>query len=458
MLKKLKIYFCSRLLKIICQLVIIAPIISCDTIQETFDGTYLGASKNKPRLPGKRISILAQQRSIEPDVTTEKHQIILPPPRTNKNWPQSGGSSNHAMHHLRLGQSLQEKWSTDIGSGTSGVERLMAQPIVAQDRLFTMDAESIINAYGLKSGAKLWSTDITPKGEDDNHINGGLAFENDKIYATTGFGQIIALTAKTGRILWRRNVKAPIRTAPTVNDNRIFAITVTNKLFALNGQNGAILWTHSGIEESTNILGGGSPAIDNSVVIVPYSSGELVALKLENGQELWSDSLAGGRRGIGIATLSSIRGSPIIDRNIVFAVSNSGQLTAINLRTGKRIWERNIGGIESPWVAGNYLFLISNNTDLIALGKKDGRIYWVTALPNWENPKKRKGKITWTGPVLGSDRLILAGSGGQALSISPYSGEILGKEEMPDGVTISPLIVQDTLIFLSDDAELVSYR
>jgi outer membrane protein assembly factor BamB len=453
---KIKVY--SPLLKVISQFIIIITLTSCDTIKETFDGTYLGSLKNNERLPGKRISILVQQRSVEPDIAARGHQIILPAPTYNKDWPQTGGYANHAMHHLRVGRTLQKKWSISVGSGTGGGERLMAQPIIAQDRLFTMDAESTINAYNINNGEKIWSTEITPEDEEDDHINGGLAFENDTIYASTGFGQVVALAAKTGKVLWRQEVGIPFRTAPTARGNRIFAITVTNKLFALNGQTGSILWTHSGIEESTNLLGGGSPAVDNGVVVAPYSSGELVALKVQNGQELWTDSLAGGRRSLGTTTLSSIRGRPIIDQNMVFAVSNSGQLTAINLRTGRRIWERNIGGIESPWIAGNYLFLISNNTDLIAVGKQNGQIYWVTALPEWKNPKRHKGKITWTGPVLGSDRLIVAGSNGEAMSVSPYSGKILSKVDMPDGVTISPIIAQDTIMFLSDEAELVTYR
>ena len=64
----------------------------------------------------------------------------------------------------------------------------------------------------------------------------------------------------------------------------------------------------------------------------------------------------------------------------------------------------------------------------------------------------------WTGPVLTSDRLIVTGSTGEALSISPYSGQIRGKVEMPDGVTIGPIVARDTIYFLSDDADLVAYR
>jgi outer membrane protein assembly factor BamB len=362
------------------------------------------------------------------------------------------------MHHMRVGKALQERWNISIGQGSSDEERLMAQPIVAEDRLYTMDSETVISAFNIKNGDEIWSSEITPKEEDDDLINGGLAYENGKVFATTGFGQVVALEAKSGKVLWRRNVGAPMRSAPTARGNRVFAITVTNKLFALHGQTGAVLWTHSGIEEVTNLLGGGSPAVDSGVVVAPYSSGELVALKVENGQELWADSLSGVRRGSASTTLSTIRGRPIIDRGIVFAISNSGQFAAINLRTGRRIWERPIGGIESPWIAGEYLFVLSNNTDLIALGRLNGRIYWVTALPKWEDPEDREGKITWTGPILASDRLIVAGSTGEAMSLSPYNGRTLGKVDMPDGVTISPIVAKDSLLFLSEDAELVSYR
>ena len=418
---------------------------------------YFGQNK-APSLSGKRISILIQQRSIEPDSSAAGHKIVLPAPTPNNDWPQAGGYANHAMHHMRIGKALQERWSISVGRGTNDEERLMAQPIVAGNTLFSMDSETIVSAYNLKDGAEIWSVELTPKEEDDDHVNGGLAYENGKVFATTGFGQVVAVAAKTGKVLWRRNVGAPVRSAPTARGNRVFAIAVTNKLFALNGETGAVLWSHSGIEEAINLLGGSSPAVDSGVVVAPYSSGELFALKVENGQELWADSLAGTRRGATSSALGTIRGRPIIDRGIVFAISNSGQFAAINLRTGRRIWERPVGGIESPWIAGDYLFVISNNTDLLALGRLNGRIYWVTALPEWEDPEDREGKITWTGPILASDRLIVAGSSGEALSVSPYSGKVLGKVEMLDSVSISPIVIQDFLLFLSDDAELVAYR
>ena len=419
--------------------------------------TFLGVEEAPP-LPGKRISILVNEQTLKPDSTSAVEKIILPTPTPNPNWPQAGGYPNHAMHHIKIPGEIREAWSVNIGAGSDDEERLIAQPVVAGGRVYTMDAESEISAFDAKTGDDIWTTEITPDDEADGHVGGGLAYEGGKLFVTTGFAEVISLDANTGKVLWRRNLGAAFRTAPTVRGNRVFALTLSNKLFALSGSSGETLWSHSGIEEMTSFLGGASPAVESGVVIAPFSSGELVALKVENGQVLWSDSLSGNRRSISTTTLPSIRGRPVIDRGVVIAISNSGQIAAVNLRTGRRIWDRAIGGIESPWVAGDFIFFLTNDSELVAMARRTGRIHWVKPLPQWEDPEDKTGRITWTGPVLTSDRLIVAGSSGEALSISPYTGTILGKVEMPDGVTIGPVAAGDTLYFLSNDADLVAYR
>ena len=419
--------------------------------------TYFG-TKEKPPLPGKRVSILDFDRLIEPDSVTASKKILLPAPTPNDSWPQAGGLANHAMHHTKVGQNIREAWSVNIGSGTGDTEWLIVQPILADGRIYTMDAETEVAALNAESGDQIWRVELTPDSEEEGHVGGGLAYEDGKVFVTTGFAQVISLDAKKGNVIWRRNLDVPLRTAPTVRNNRVYVLTLTNKLFALNGSTGETLWTHSGIEEPTNFLGGASPAVDSGVVVVTYSSGEVIALKVENGQQLWTDSVSGGRRINSTTTLSTIRGRPIIDRGLVFVIGNSGLLTAINLRTGRRVWNRNFGGIESPWVAGDFLFLLTNTSELVALSRQTGNIHWVRRLSKWQNPENKTNRIMWTGPILTSDRLIVAGSSGEALSISPYNGQTLGRVEMPGGVTIGPIVARDTLYFLSDDADLVAYR
>jgi len=122
------------------------------------------------------------------------------------------------------------------------------------------------------------------------------------------------------------------------------------------------------------------------------------------------------------------------------------------------LWQKEIGGLESPWVAGDYIFVITNDAEITALSRKDGRIHWVKTLPRYENPEKLEDPIIWTGPILASDRLIIAGSHGLAMAISPYTGRILGTVDMPDGVSLPPVVAGGSIYFLANDAELVAYR
>ena len=60
--------------------------------------------------------------------------------------------------------------------------------------------------------------------------------------------------------------------------------------------------------------------------------------------------------------------------------------------------------------------------------------------------------------MLAGDRLIVAGTNGQALSISPYTGEILGAIELPGDPAMAPIVAGDTLYFLLNSATLLAMR
>ena len=436
-----------------CMACALALLNACELMDTVFP------DEEKVRLSGERISVLVHDKALKPDPKAADARLMLPKPSVNPNWPQSGGYANHAMHHIAVGAVLKPLWTADIGEGADDDTRIVGAPIVAGGRVFAMDAETTVSAFDAKSGELLWEVELTPDDEDDGHISGGIAYADGRIFVATGFAQVIALDAGDGSEIWRQAVAGPLRSAPTVRGGRVFVVTVDNKLHALDAVNGGSLWPpHTGITEVASLLGGGSPAVDGGVVVVPFSSGELVALKVENGRLLWADSLASARRSAAVSTLSHIRGRPVIDRGRVFALSTGGLMVAIDLRTGRRIWDREIGGLESPWVGGNYLFVLSNDSELVCLSRRDGSIYWVRALPLYEDEEDKEGPIVWSGPILVGDRLILAGSHGEVLAVSPYTGKLLGSEEMPDGISVSPVAANRTVYFLSDAAELLAYR
>lgn len=421
-------------------------------------GTWFG-DKEAPPLPGKRISVLEMETGLEAQSTGAPPQIVLPSPEASADWPQAGGYAHHAMQHMTLAATPQPVWRADIGEGSGSRDRLLAQPIIAENRVYTIDTEARVRAFDLASGRLVWDTDLLPEDEDTvNLLGAGLAYDNGRLFAATGLAQVVALDAGTGAETWRSKVPAPMRAAPTVNGGRVFVVTIDNTVLALAASDGRTLWSQPGVAESTGLLGGAAPAVDSGAVVAPMRSGELMALTVDTGRPLWSDSIVAPRPADATANLADINARPVIDSGRVYVVSASGLMTAIDMRTGRRVWEVPLAGIEQPWVAGGVLYTLSLDADLAAIDARTGRVLWVTPLPQWEDPEDRDGRILWSGPVLASDRLIVAGSHGEAMSVSPYTGEVMGRTDLPDGITLAPIVAQDTLIFLTNDADLVAYR
>jgi len=422
--------------------------------------SWFGLENETAPLPGDRISVLLHETSLSPDSNAEEAtaQIRLPAPSPTPDWPQNGGYADHAMHHIQAAKHLSKAWSVDIGSGADSGARFTTSPIVANGTLYTIDTQSNITAFNAETGKKLWRTSLTPDKEDDGHIQGGIAYERGLVFAGTGFAEVIAVDGKSGKEIWRRKVSGPIRTAPTVRGGRVFVVTIDNMLHVLSAHDGITLWSHSGSREDTILLGSASPAISDDVVVVPYTSGEVVALKVENGRQLWSVSLSSGNRTNASSLISHIRGNPVIDRGRVFVSSNSGIMASLDLRSGVPLWEKNVGGYQSPWVAGDYIFTITGNQDLAAVERNSGRVLWVNTLPSYVDPETKESHIVWNGPLLVSDRLVVVSSQGAAVAISPYSGRVIGSEKMPDGVSVPPIAAGNYVYFLANNATLVAYR
>jgi outer membrane protein assembly factor BamB len=413
---------------------------------------------SKTPIPGKRYDVLPSDRVIKADPKLAGLRVKLPRPVLNTAWPESGGYPDHAMEHLALSGPLDRVWSADVGEGASRYTRITAQPVVAQGRIYGLDGADVAFALNDRTGAELWRFDTKPKGAREDALGGGVAFDKGRLYVTTGYGLVYALDAANGRMIWRHTAEAPFHGPPTVIDGRVLAVNVNNQLVALAASDGHELWSQSGLPEGADLLGTPSPAVAGDTVVVAYSSGELYALRLENGHPEWTDSLATAAPMGALSSLADIHGRPVIDRGRVFAVSHSGRMVAIDLRTGDRVWEQDVGGTQGPWVAGDYVYVLSDDARLICLTWKDGLVRWVTDLPRYQNPSKKEDRIRWTGPVLAGNRLIVISSDGVAFSVSPYTGEPLGTTDFPSGVFVDPVVADNTLYVLTDDAQLIAMR
>jgi outer membrane protein assembly factor BamB len=414
---------------------------------------------SKTPLPGERVSVLQLNKELNSDPSLSETPVRLPKPYENKDWPQSGGNQAHAMYHLSAGTgAFKQLWSASIGSSADSANRLLAEPVVADGKIFTLDSESLVRVFDAETGKRIWENDLTPDTDDDGLFGGGIAVYEGKVFVTTPFAKLIALDEKDGKKVWEVDAPSPMRAPPAASDGRIFTVTIDNQLVVYASDDGRRLWSNTGVEEAAGFLGGATPAVLGDVVVAAYTSGDLLAFDVVTGRSLWSDNLAGRTGGNAVAALTDIRGRPVIDRDRVIAIGNGGVMAAIDLRRGGRIWDNSLGGTQMPWAAGDFLFVITSSSEVVCLTREDGRIKWVQALPPFEDMEDKEDPIYWSGPVLVEDRLLVTGSNGVALAFSPYTGKLLGKQTLPDRSHLPPVVANKTVYMLSDDADLIALR
>lgn len=422
-------------------------------------GIFRSTDKDKSKLGGERLAVLAYEARTTADPDLAETTVAFPPPVTNPDWTQPGGNAAKALGHLTLRENPSRAWSVSIGRGSDKTRRLTSGPVVAGGRVYTIDTEATVRAFSAANGGALWSASLRKPGESDNvAFGGGVSTDGSRVYATSGYGLVAAFDAASGAEVWKVDIGMPLRGSPGVEGNQVFVMTQDNQLQVLSAATGESLWETTGTVEPAGLLGAATPAIDFGTAVVGFSSGELMALRVENGRSVWQDALNRTGSTTSLAALSDIDASAVITGGRVYAIGHGGRMVALDLSTGQRVWERNLAGTSMPWVAGEYIFAVTVDGELVAVQRSDGRVRWVTQLQRWKNVKKRKNPILWQGPVLASDRLYLTNSEGDLVAVSPFDGSILSTTEVADTIFRGPVVADGTLYVLSEDGRLSAYR
>jgi len=158
-----------------------------------------------------------------------------------------------------------------------------------------------------------------------------------------------------------------------------------------------------------------------------------------------------------LASINTIRANPVIAGNAVFAAGQSNLLTAIDIRTGNRVWQRDLTLVDQPWISGNYLFAVANNSDLIAMENATGRILWSTKIPLGAEDDDKTGAFI-SGPILIDNRLLVTTSTGYAFAVSPYTGKIMSYVNLETPIETAPIVADGIVLLTTNNAEVYAYQ
>ncbi len=416
-----------------------------------------GKKNNTPTV-GSRVAILGTERDTDIDAALANVAVTLPPANINEAWAQPGGNASKSPGHVELSQGLKRIWTASV-KGANPRARLAASPVMSDGRLYVVDTTARVTAFDANSGAQIWSNALEVKDDGkSSRYGGGVSATATNVFATNGVGDVASLAADTGALVWKKRPAGPLRGAPTLSNGNLYVMTQDNQIYALRQSDGEPQWNEAGPVAASGIFGVGAPAAAQGTVIAGYSSGELAAYRYENGRSLWSDTLSRTAMSTSVSTLTDIDADPVIDRGRVFALGKGGRMASYELVSGQRIWEINIAGISTPVAVGEWVFVMTDEAKLLCVARSSGKVRWISKLQRFKNEKKKKGPISWYGPVLAGGRLIVANSHGAIWSISPDEGAATEVFDVKNDVSLAPIVANNTLYILDDSGRISAFR
>ena len=420
---------------------------------------------------GERIAIIAFDQTVEAAEALKGVDFFLPDPVALTEWTMPGGTLENSVAHVAAGGDLSVAWKRGFGQGSGRGAHVTAPPVAANGKIYVMDGEATVSALDAQTGAEVWKVNLRPDSKRDKEAyGGGIAIADGRLYVASGYRFIAQLNADTGAVGWKVATEQPIHAAPTVAGGRLFVVAVDNTLLSYNTADGTASWTYQALSEASRILGASSPAVSGDTVVAAFGSGELVALRAANGNDLWNEALSRASRNNALSEIRDIPGRPVIFQGDVFAVSHSGVFAATDLRTGQARWTLPITGITTPWPSGDVVYVVDKGGKVICVARESGQIYWIRDLGEGRGKskggllglslgnKKYVSKPIWSSPILASGKVITASNQGELVALNAKTGAVEKTMNLGSGVLLGPISINNTIYIATDEAQLIALR
>jgi outer membrane protein assembly factor BamB len=287
------------------------------------------------------------------------------------------------------------------------------------------DTNSVKWTY--QTGGGIWSSPVVADG---------------KVYVTSDDGNLYALDAFTGALIWSETLGAYPRSAPAVAEGIVFAATETaGGLYALNSSTGTLIWSgEHGLMESAITCADGK-------IYINYF--ETRALNATTGEVLWefftrgwcsSPAVAGGRVFVGgglyptagICAFNSTTGallwkydtgdfadeaSPTVAEGTVFAGSTDNSIYALDAFTGTLRWKYETGDWvwSSPAFVDGMLYVSSDDHYVYALNASTGQSKWSYGT----------GGIIDSSPAVADGKLYVGSYDGKVYCLNVSTGNLI---------------------------------
>ncbi len=414
--------------------------------------SLVSCANDGPVLPGERQSVLPTFGDVNIDENASNEVVLNDTQTINSNATHAGGNEKHSGGNLSLSFPLSLSWSANTkGVKDNAID--LPQPIIALNRVYSIDGDSKLYAFNLATGKLLWSFILDPQADDPTPgIKGGVAYRNGVVVAHSGRQNLYALDANTGTLIWQKTLDESLRGGPTLSElNSVIVTDLDGQVYVFTLSDGTLIWQRSGFPVDTVVYGTSSPAIIEQNLVVSGHAGEIAIYNMLSGILLWADSLASFNPRTPLERLGDIRAFAATDEKNAYFISQSGRMSAFEVVSGFEIWAKPLSGIEMPWIVENTVFVVTIDGRLIALRKSDGAARWVTELPGAipEGFASTHDLPRYVGPVVANGEVLIIHKSGKLYRFDANTGKLISKSNLTSETTTPFQVANQHLVVLS---------
>ena len=348
-------------------------------------------------------------------------------------------------------------WSQSVGDG---VEDYYSQlrPIVAYDKVFTASREGDAYAFDMQTGKEVWHIDLSDINKERSFfdsrssamLSGGPTAGINRVFYGSENGDVFALEADNGSVIWQGKVKGEVIAAPAFDQGTVVVNTSSGILKSFNATSGEEGWKIEQDVPPLSLRGISAPAALAGGVIVGAADGTLSVYLLDNGQQGWTAEIGEASGSTELERVIDVDAAPFIYDDKVYAVSARGHLAAVDLRSGRTLWKRQYSSFSSVAIDGNTIFLTDVKGHVYAVDRLNGLEKWSqTALTN----------RTVTGPAAVGNYVVVGDFEGYLHWLSQETGEIVARYEVDSsGIYTTPTVANGLLYVQSRDGDLQAIK
>lgn len=339
--------------------------------------------------------------------------------------------------------SINQLWETQVGSGTGGAF-IKLTPAVTEERVYAASHDGVVMAVDAHSGETAW------KIETKRPISAGVGLGNGLVLVGTSQGEVLALNVENGEEAWRAQVSSEILASPRVAEGVAVIRTVDGKFIGLDALSGTRLWVYEYTVPVLTLRGSAPPLLAQGVAIAGLDTGRLLVLSLRDGVPVWEKTIAPPRGRTELERMVDIDTELRVVGGILYVAAYQGKITAIDLRDGSTLWSQNLSSHAGLDADARGIYVVDEEDVVWALDRGNGITLWK------QEALTRRSLST---PVVSDDYIVVGDFEGHLHWLARDSGSVVGRSRASKkGVSTPPVTGGDTIYVLGDGGMLSAFQ